>query len=531
MAREVREFTEAASWEKYLRCSPLANPELEHDLNAWISLWKDKQDWTLAECIATAEATATTVDELVALVSGYEAARDLASARKLEGYQMMLRDVTAAKINEITAHILQHADEYASAKNEVQMHHQTTHFKYGLWVNLAPNPRRKSVDFEQLNFSVEITKPLAIASVAIRLTHTLYDSKTEGRNNKHVPLGGVFSFDLLALPAPPKRVKGWTLRAVTQLATSVQRLPYPLQSSDPTGGPQTVTPIRVTYTIPSDCLLKEEVPTIGYWDEDAGEWRTDGISEPRFDDQTRVVSFLTTHLGPLAVLQNRFPDMRFERWELQPTGPDRAVFTLHITGRDVAIEIVTGGARLLAPKDKELTELQTNPLPVRHLLRKLAQSGIYILPSDDDIVKLNGANTKDQNLLYAMHKDISLFAASQAFASSRWNREGGVGSRAAIFRVKEYLRYDAPLRLDEDELWKTVLYKDNNDVLLINATESADAFDDTLVEGGAYHLSLYNTLKAAGISQEARQRMTDSSARFTESVKELLDSLRVFDFC
>lgn len=502
LVAESNEFFEKESWEKYIACSPLPHPEVEHEITAWISLWRDRKEEELGECLGLAESTAQTVDELVQVLAKKEAERDYVAAENLSGYRQQLRSVTEDRINLMTAGILQVADVYATAKNEVQLHHQTPHIRYGLWVNLARNPRVKQIDFENLHFSCEITKSLAIANIAIRLTHTTYDSRTEGANNKHVPLGGIFSYDLLALPAAPKRVKAWTLRQVTQLSTTLQRLPYPLQSSDPAGGVQTVTPIRISYALPAECLLKEEVPTIGWWDEAAKEWKTDGVTEPRFDESTRTVSCLTTHLGPIAVLLNRYPDLRFERWELQPTGPDRAVFTLHVTGRDVAIEVAPGGARLITPKDKELTELQTNLMPVRFLLHRLSQCGIYILPSEEDIHKLNGANVKDRNLLFAMHQDISLFAASYAFASSRWNREGAIGSRACVFRTKEYLKFDAPLRLDEDELWYSVLYKDNHDVLLIAATESADSYDDTLVEGQHYHLSLYNTLKSAGISQE-----------------------------
>jgi cancer susceptibility candidate protein 1 len=522
---------EASSWARYLACSPLPDPAVEHELTAWISLWTDKREWELGECMGMAEATAATADDLLRVLALRESSHDRARCESLKAYRAELRAVTTSKIDEVTANVLQHADEYATAKNEVQLRHSTRHFKYGLWVNLARNPRVKQVDFAELGLTCQVTKSLAIANIAIRLMHVRFDWRTEGGDSKHVPLGGVFSYELLALPPAPKRVKQWTLRQVTELAESVSVLDYPLQASDPTGAAATVTPVTASFTLPEDCLLKEDIPTIGWWDPARSAWRTEGISESSYSESTRVVSFLTTHLGPLAVLQNRYPDLRFERWELQPTGVDRAVFTLHITGRDVAIELSPGGARLLTPKDKELSALQTETLPVRLLLHRLAESGIYILPSEADIRKLNGANVKDVNMLYKMHADMAAFGASHAFAWSRWNREGGVGARAAVFRVKEYLKWDAPLRLDEDEQWSTVLYRDNNDVLLISATESADAFDDVILEGEKYHLSLYNTLTSAGVSEEAEHRMNDSSARFTESIRLLLDSLRIMDFC
>eukprot|EP00163_Fabomonas_tropica_P007926 TRINITY_DN1755_c0_g2_i1.p1 TRINITY_DN1755_c0_g2~~TRINITY_DN1755_c0_g2_i1.p1 ORF type:complete len:617 (+),score=144.97 TRINITY_DN1755_c0_g2_i1:850-2700(+) len=530
--RENEAFKAEEEWDRYLECSPLPDPATEHELTTWLSLWKDKREWDTAECLDLCEKTACVVDDIMRHYSKAQVQFDKGSMEHFLQYRKDYREMIIEKMDQMTAFVLQHADEYATAKNEVQIATKTDHFKYGLWVNLARNPRVKQVEFADLEMSCDLTKALAIASIGIRLTLFDYDRCSEDNPGKFVPLGGVFTYDLLTLPPASKKVKSWTLRQVTHLAERTQPLPYPLQSAsgEPSGVPANITPIRCSYVLPGNVLLREDTPTVGWFDEEAGQWKTDGITETRYDEVTREVSFQTIHLAPMAVLQNRYPDLRFERWELQPTGVNKAVFTLHLTGRDVAIEIGAGYARLLTPKDKELNELHTSRMPVADMLRRLAKCGMYILPSDDDVTFLNGSNVKDPELLQTLFKDMSYFVPSYAFVWSRWNREGGLSSSSCVFRVKEFLKWDAPLKLDEDEVWRTVMYNSNNDVMFINATESLDAFDNSIAEGEKSHLSLYNTLQPSQ-SPEAVQRVNEASARFTESVREILDLLRVLDFC
>lgn len=52
-----------------------------------------------------------------------------------------LRVLAQRKIDYISAHLIQRADEYANSKNEVLLVSSTKDIEFGLWVNIAKNPR------------------------------------------------------------------------------------------------------------------------------------------------------------------------------------------------------------------------------------------------------------------------------------------------------------------------------------------------------------------------------------------------------
>lgn len=90
-----------------------------------------------------------------------------------------VRELTQQRLDAVTAHLLQHADELQNAKGEVVIcaqsptgtttqHPQCAAAKLGLWVNLAKNPRFKTIQIPQLGITAELPKPLALASIAVR---------------------------------------------------------------------------------------------------------------------------------------------------------------------------------------------------------------------------------------------------------------------------------------------------------------------------------------------------------------------------
>ena len=141
------------------------------------------------------------------------------------------------------------------------------------------------------------------------------------------PLGGVAILDLLALPPMPKRVKGWTLRQVGPAAHGVTRMAYPLPQiggeSAPSAG--AAAPLRLSVQLAADVLLSDKMVKVGWWDDEAKQWSLDGISEIRYDQPSRRLSFLTTHLCALAVLQPTHAQLPYTRWSLNPTARSKSV--------------------------------------------------------------------------------------------------------------------------------------------------------------------------------------------------------------
>lgn len=168
---------------------------------------------------------------------------------------------------------------------------KTQDIKFGLWINISKNPRIKKLDFPGISLSVEIPKHLALTSVAMRILHV-----TQADLNKYpsdyLSLGGILHLELLGLPPPPKKVKGWTLRQVTGPLGTLVKLNYPptnnsvqavvpnqavggSNEAQPSNAPQTQSisnpttdwsPLKVSLAFPTNILLREEVPTVAWWD-------------------------------------------------------------------------------------------------------------------------------------------------------------------------------------------------------------------------------------------------------------------------
>jgi hypothetical protein len=66
--------------------------------------------------------------------------------------------VCGLRIDRATAHVLQHSDEHANERGEVQLGLQQGSFQWALWVNTSKNPRLKAVEMAALHMVVEIPK-------------------------------------------------------------------------------------------------------------------------------------------------------------------------------------------------------------------------------------------------------------------------------------------------------------------------------------------------------------------------------------
>lgn len=90
--------------------------------------------------------------------------------------------------------------------------------------------------------------------------------------------------ELLALPPPPKKVKGWTLRQVTPLSTNISLLSYPpssglgVEAVPVAGGAAGTTTaalagtaswpaLRVSYLLPVNTVIRDNPPVVGWWDQ------------------------------------------------------------------------------------------------------------------------------------------------------------------------------------------------------------------------------------------------------------------------
>jgi cancer susceptibility candidate protein 1 len=246
LAQEYKLDEAGKEWNAYLKCSDLPDVSSEADVNTYKILWAQEADTSLEEalgmCNKGAQICVELRKELNMQSERRPASEAAAAAPLLQTHIRKLREITSKKLDNISAYICQHAEDYADAKNDVRVEQRSEFIDYGIWVNLARHPRTKEVDFEGIGLRVEIPRALALSNIAIRALKFAYDDiNDEIARSNYLTLGGPLTLELLNLPPAPKVVTQWTMRQVTALANDVLRLPYPI----PPAGSEALTPSSI----------------------------------------------------------------------------------------------------------------------------------------------------------------------------------------------------------------------------------------------------------------------------------------------
>jgi cancer susceptibility candidate protein 1 len=226
-----------------LACESKPDATVEGDINAFINSWLHEEDEDIHAMVKSADAARQVVLDLIFLHAEARALKNDIQASQCAHYIQKIITLTSDKIEFKTAHILQYADEYLELQNATSSNnstsatttattiHSTNHttnkgevkvasasglIKVGIWVNLMPKGlRTKRIDFGELDIVIEVPKPVVMQALALRVTYLPYDCGSKvSMENLDVPLGGVFSIDLLKIPPPPKRARGWIMRGV-----------------------------------------------------------------------------------------------------------------------------------------------------------------------------------------------------------------------------------------------------------------------------------------------------------------------------
>ena len=462
VATSERARLEQVAWERYLKCTHLPDPSSEAEVNAFINRALDSLDVDLEACLEACEENEEVVEEAYQQLLNALLARDPAKAAFLKSQQARLRELTLQRLDRVTAHILQHSDEYANEKGECQVSSISENFRCAVWVNYTKNPRTKTVDFPELDFYIDLPKSLALANVSLRLLHFEYDGVGAGKEtNEWTSYGGVFVVDLLALPGGPKTLNGWTVRQLTALAYALQRLPYPI----PIPGQETPAdppPLGVTFPFRRPlAFMEKENPKVGWWDEEKSCWSEDGISDVSWDDETQMISFQTTKLTNLSYIQSRVVLFPYVQWFLRPVikrfEPDFVAVELRVDiGLDaipeIIVEIQDDHVRLKEPQLPELSHLVDKPVEnPRELFRHLAELGLNLLPEERDAT-LSGVVTKELDAEEAFCFDMGLLSMNFLIASSKFNQYPAERSEC-IARVSEIMDFGRTTRAECDKVF------------------------------------------------------------------------------
>jgi cancer susceptibility candidate protein 1 len=250
-----------SQWERYVACEPRPNAEGESELNSFVNAWLldaasvvDELQ-PLPSVVSAAASAASVLDDLAFAAAGARAANDARLEAQCARFTGQLRALAIEQVELATARVLQFADEYADAsavslstisssssganananRGEVRLSSAEGGVALGLWVNLlAKSGRGKKVDFgEAVGVAVDLPKAILLQSLALRTLHWPFDHLSPPFSDV-VALGGLFAVELLAIPAPPKRARGWVMRELPDSSAGssqqhTKRLHYPLE--------------------------------------------------------------------------------------------------------------------------------------------------------------------------------------------------------------------------------------------------------------------------------------------------------------
>lgn len=563
------------TWGKWQACNPRPDPDREYELNAYLDTWGSEEEPLLTNAMTSVQYCDEIITDLLTVMSLAEANNDEPKIVLCKAFLKRLWEMSLGKLDCATAHILQHSDELTNPdnRNEVHLEEKCDSVKYAIWVNIIPKHfRMKQIRFNDIGIAIDVPKPLALVSIAMRVMYFPSDHELYERNCQVRSLGGCFHIELLQLPQQPKRVKGWTLRQVNDLTNSVCRLSYPLGSHGEGGhavaAAGTAQPLKVQYHLPDDVLAPESNLRVGWWDTHNNTWNEEGITEIDYHPATRNLVFHTTKLCQLACIQEKHTDLPFVSWNITPMPkqwPDIEVhFSLETPRYVVTIAVREGECQLVAPDAPELASIRAVPMPPGQLLKRLAKAGINLTPTDTDADFAKFANgqpvcTKVPQLEAKLCYEVAHVATAMDVKASRWNQ--GIGSKQAAFLIRETCAFNGSEPDDED--YNTVLVEVDNELpawhhryvdpetaiglkssVVTKVSESDESFEvDHHENRPNTRIHLQNALTpdfwVAGMptsrtpgacTPECLERMTETSIRFQQTLQEILFLTRPFSF-
>ncbi|KAJ3294999.1 Protein casc1 [Borealophlyctis nickersoniae] len=393
----------------------------------------------------------------------------------LSAHLRRLRAIINDNWDQATAQILQYVDYFHREPNEnFQLSDATKGFAFGVWGNLIKNPRYKTIEFPHHSMSSSLPKPLALASVAIRMLyqsgHTAAAPFEHVQTGQHMSVvGGVLFFDLVEMPDPPKSVDNWTIRQILSPTGTLRRLTYPFKkpptetndedtdmSSSPAtalppgttpvtasvsvggggaGGDTAVWPMTVTFSTGPGTFIRTQAATVKWWNEETKGWDADGIEGVEIDLENGLAKFRTIHFAPTAIVQNTYAELPYQDWTLRPVSHNRA--SLSIVGRlgDIEILIGEGECRLVKPVSEAVEGGWMAP---GILFKRLSEIGLNFRgPRSMRGVDIEGLILKNPQSEEACITGISLCAPCFAFRKSPANRS--LASSKCVFQVLEVI--------------------------------------------------------------------------------------------
>ncbi|CAH2278497.1 Hypothetical predicted protein [Pelobates cultripes] len=346
---------------------------------------------------------------------------------------------------------------------------------------------------------------------------------------QYTTLGGVYYFDVIALPPQYKQVNGWTM--VQILEGGLQMYPYPQDLSllNLTGMSQqekelenAAPPVAVSFRVPKNVFFFEE-PQVARWDPEDKTWRMDSITQKIYNLELRDLSFKMDSFHTFTLIQDSHLNMPYESWELSPGGKNQVMLVIVSAFTEIQLEIKDDQCRLtsLSSVDGDLTHIVGKWMSPAALKSTMRGAGLNIFPEEDSAkyVIVNKKNEKAEKMAY---EEMALLSASFAFGWSKWNHS--CGPEQIVLKVKELSQPPT----SSDESWSLYMLNSQRTQRL-KISESSETFSDELFEHSELHSTLYHMIKDYA-SAGAVEALQHSHHLFVDCVYQLLSMTKVLTY-
>ncbi|XP_064510227.1 dynein axonemal intermediate chain 7 isoform X3 [Pseudopipra pipra] len=548
------EYREHEKWEHYLSCDGIPDPTVPQQINTFMSLWREDQDEDVQLVMEKGEQVLNLIEKLQLLLM--DTPPNEMTAKEAVQYQesiLELQDLLHQKYNEATQHLLKCQglpDLEALESKELAEHPKDNAEEPGEEEKKAreepsvpaeeetcPAGRKKSVvslketsnNMEDVNETEEETeKKSEILDRSSQEGDPLAQEETRDKEGaaaaanfvdlqRFMPVGGVFHIDALQLPPQVMEVNDWTMVELVNVGLEV----YPYSPEEAEDATESI--IQITLGLP-DSVVYFDSPVVARWDPEAQQWRTDGISNIKYEAQEKSITFVMSGFYTVALLQDAHLNMPYKAWELQPTGVDEALLVVTTDLATIQIQIKGNQCMLssvvVEEKDvlSHITGEWMSPLALRAALKR---AGVNIFPGEYSHNYVPVTRKAALAELKACQQ-MALVAPAFAFASSRWN--GAAGPEHVVFKVREHLEADSV----QDNNWSLYMFNGQK-AQKLKITETSETFSEEIEEDSEFHSTLYHLLKDFA-SKAAMDKVEGASCLFMDVVYQLLLTTRVLTY-
>ncbi|XP_068162490.1 dynein axonemal intermediate chain 7 [Antennarius striatus] len=164
---------ETEKWERYMRCDGTPDPEVQREINTFLTLWRDDSEVDSTHVLEQCNIALQLIEELEVLL---RAATDPEEGQRYQEAILHLQELIRSKHDLTTEDILKGASENIdSDTGNMQAVISTDNITIYLWANINKNPRFKGYVFEEMGLGFELSRQLAVRDIALRIVHTRYD--------------------------------------------------------------------------------------------------------------------------------------------------------------------------------------------------------------------------------------------------------------------------------------------------------------------------------------------------------------------